>query len=470
MLPTTELQTDTTPADIFVIFGISGDLARVMTFHSLYRLEARGLLNCPIVGVAFVQWSDQDLYDHARAAIEGTGQKIDEEVFDRLTGRMSYLSGDFGDAETYRRISAAVGTAATPVFYLETPPSLFATVVKGIADAGLVRNGRVVVEKPFGHDLQSARELDEELHRSVPEPQLYRIDHFLGKLGADELLYLRFANTIFEPIWNRQFVDSVQLTMAEDFGVDDRGQFYDAVGALRDVVVNHLMQLLSIGAMEPPAGSDPSTLKNTQVALWKSVSAADPNRCVRGQYDGYLDVEGVAPNSITETYMALELSIDNWRWSDVPFFMRTGKYLSMTQTELRLVFKRPPKLGLQLPFDRVSEANQLVLRLDPSTGVRMRLDGRRADGRGPEVITLDRGLASEGGEAPTPYEVLLEAALNGNSRRFTRQDGVEETWRIVQPLLDSPSPVLPYAKGSMGPEAAGELTIAVGGWHEPWSL
>jgi glucose-6-phosphate 1-dehydrogenase len=470
MLPTTELQTDTTSADIFVIFGISGDLARVMTFHSLYRLEARGLLNCPIVGVAAAQWSGQDLYDHARAAIEGAGQKIDEAVFDRLTGRMSYLSGDLGDAEIYRRVGAAIGTAATPVFYLEIPPSLFATVVKGLADAGLVRNGRVVVEKPFGHDLQSARELDEELHRSVPEPQLYRIDHFLGKAGADELLYLRFANTIFEPIWNRQFVESVQLTMAEEFGVDDRGPFYDSAGALRDVVVNHLMQLLSIGAMEPPAGGDPATHKNTQMALWKSVSAADPTRCVRGQYDGYLDVDGVAPNSTTETYAALELSIDNWRWSDVPFFMRTGKCLRITQTELRLVFKRPPKLGLQLPFDRISEANQLILRLDPSTGVRMRLEGRRTDGRGPELITLDREFASEGREAPTSYEVLLEAALNGNSRRFTRQDGVEETWRIMQPLLDSPSPVLPYAKGSMGPDAADELTIAVGGWHEPWSL
>jgi glucose-6-phosphate 1-dehydrogenase len=465
---TTTANTGTKPADVFVIFGITGDLAKVMTFHSLYRLEVRGLLNCPIVGVAVDQWSEADLREHARAAILAGGEKIDEEVFDRFAGRMSYIAGDFGNAETYGRVAAAIGDVATPVFYLEIPPFLFGAVIKGLADAGLIRGGRVVVEKPFGHDLASAKELADELHRSVPEPQLYRIDHFLGKLGADELLYLRFANSILEPVWNRGFVECVQLTMTEDFGVEDRGHFYDPVGALRDVVVNHLMQLLSMGAMEPPSGNDPDTIKNSQVALWKAIATADPVHYVRGQYDGYQSVAGIAPGSTTETYAALRLDIDNWRWSGVPFFIRTGKFLSLTQTEFRLIFRRPPRLGLHL--DRALEPNQIVVRLDPSTGIRFRLEGKPVDADSPETFMLDKVFAKEGADAPAPYEVLLHAALIGDSTRFTRQDGVEETWRIMQPLLDKPSPVHPYAKGSMGPAAADQLTAEFGGWHQPWSV
>jgi glucose-6-phosphate 1-dehydrogenase len=456
------------PADILVIFGITGDLAKVMTFHSLYRLEARGLLDCPILGVAVDDWSPADLRGHARAAIEGGGEHIDDAVFERLVGRMSYLSGDFSSADTYTRVAAAVGDVRTPVYYLEIPPSLFGMVIQGLADAGLVRDGRVVVEKPFGHDRASAAALADELHRHVPEKQLYRIDHFLGKMGLEELLYLRFANTMFEPVWNRNYVESVQITMAEDFGVEDRGHFYDPVGALRDVVVNHLMQLLSAGAMEAPAGRDPDTLKNAQVALWKAVGTADPAQYVRGQYEGYLGVPGVAPDSATETYAALRLEIDNWRWSGVPFFLRTGKWLAATQTELRLVFREPPRLGLQLPFDRSPEADQLVVRLDPSTGIRFRLEARRSDAPRPQTVTADVEFGTQGGEGPTPYEVLLHAALLGNSTRFTRQDGVEETWRILQPLLDAPPPVHAYHKGSMGPDAADQLVAGVGGWHEPW--
>jgi glucose-6-phosphate 1-dehydrogenase len=452
-------------SDLLVIFGITGDLARKMTFQALYRLEHRGLLECPIVGVASDDISVEELVNRARTAIEGAGEKVDDKVFGRFAGRLSYLHGDVTDSALYDALKKQIGSKQHCLFYLEMPPSLFAPIVENLAKAELLNGSRVAVEKPFGHDLTSANELNSRLRAVLDEDQIFRVDHFLGKEPVVELEYLRFGNLALVELWDRHVISEIQITMAENFGIDDRGKFYDKVGALRDVVQNHLLQVLAGVTMEPPVGLTADDHNDRKADVFRAMPTVDPDRCVRGQYRGYTDIDGVAKNSQTETFVAMRVEIDNWRWAGVPIFLRAGKALPERVTEVRLFTHRVPSLVF-LSGRRRAEPNQIVLRIDPDPGLRLQLTALEGDRW--RDLHLDSSFMADLGEPLLPYERLLHGALTGDHQLFAREDGIEETWRIVQPLLDHPGDIHQYEPGSWGPDAARELLRGHRGWQQPW--
>jgi glucose-6-phosphate 1-dehydrogenase len=453
-------------SDALVLFGATGDLADKMIFPALYQLVKGGALNVPVIGVASRDWSLAQLRERVKNSVERSGKVDDSAALQRLLALVGYVSGDYKDAATFSAIKQALGAAKRPAHYLAIPPALFETVIKGLGAAGLAKDARVIVEKPFGRDLASARDLNSVARSAFPEDSIFRIDHFLAKEAIMNILYFRFANSFLEPIWNRNYVASVQVTLAEDFGVKGRGAFYETAGCLRDVIENHLFQIVALLAMEPPAGRDYGAAQDEKAKVFRAMRPLDPADVVRGQYAGYRDEPDVAKDSDVETFCALKLYIDSWRWQGVPWYLRSGKYLAQTFTEVLVELKPPPQPLFADSAPAAGRNDYFRFQLSPTAiialAARVKHPGKEFVGDQRELTLADE----HPGEQPA-YARLLGDAMAGDGALFTREDAIEAAWTTVAPLLDAPPRVIPYARGGWGPKEADALIAGDGGWRNP---